>query len=198
MGDSRLRKIIAIPILSIAIFCICLWILYSENLQNFKKEIEIVQSTLLGAVDFAARILDLEFKQNSVYEALLNNDEIRLNTQFNLIKEDYPIIAKIYLEDTVIEKVTSVQWHEIIFDDNIKILFKMYSNEVNDYLPNRAIVVMIDVKKLLEALGVTDIVVCEKEKFMIVGNIKCSPKKSLLSLNEIVVSGAFSVLATVL
>ncbi|MFN4191120.1 MAG: hypothetical protein ACK4E2_09000, partial [Pseudothermotoga sp.] len=195
MGDSLLRKIIAILILSIAIFCICLLILYSENLQNFKEEIEIVRSTLLGAVDFAARILDLEFKQNSVYEAFLNNDEIRLNTLFNQLKEDYPIIAKIYLEDTVIEKVTPVQWHRIIFDDSIKILFWIYSNEVNDYLQNRAIVVMIDVKKLLEALGFADIVVCEKGKFMIIGNIKCSPKKSLLSLNEVVVSGAFSVLA---
>ncbi len=198
MGDSRLRKIIAILILSIAIFCICLWILYSENLQNFKEEIEIVRGTLLGAVDFAVRILDLEFKQNSVYEALLNNDEISLNTLFNQLKGDYPIVAKIYLEDVVIEKVISAQRHKIIFDDNIKIFFKIYSNEVNDYLPNKVLLVMIDVEKLFQALGLTDIVVCEKGKFTILGNIKCSPKKSLLSLNEVVVSSTFSVLAGVL
>ncbi|WP_082026013.1 sensor domain-containing diguanylate cyclase [Thermotoga profunda] len=190
-----LKKVVLLSVLSVITFCVCVWIFYSLNLERFEEKIKIARGTLRSAVDFIAKTLDNDFGQSSIYRAILNNDQIYIDKKFNEIKTRYPVIDQIYFESLDVEKLISEQY-VVVFQDKIRLLFKIH--DASDYLPNEAIVVLIDTKLLLELLGLVDIVVCEEGKFVLIDSIKCNPKKDFLSLSEFVISGIFSVLATVL
>ncbi|HEY8543049.1 MAG TPA: sensor domain-containing diguanylate cyclase [Pseudothermotoga sp.] len=191
-----MKKIVLLPVLSVITFCVCVWIFYSLNLERFEEKIKIARGTLRSAVDFIAKTLDNDFEQSSIYRAILNNDQIYIDKKFNEIKTRYPVIDQIHFESLDVEKLISEQRYAVVFQDKIRLLFKIH--DASDYLPNEAIVVLIDTKLLLELLGLTDIVVCEEGKFVLIDSVKCNPKKGFLSLSEFVISGIFSILATAL
>lgn len=195
-GGYMLKKVIMI-ILSIATFCTCLWFLYLKNLESFKEKITIVQNTLYGAIDFVARILDNDFKENSIYKAVIDNNQLYLVEKLNEIKTNYPVIKQIYIADLDAEKSSSVQKYTIVFQDDVTLLFRVYDAAISDYSSNRYLIVLVDAKQMLESLGFMDIIVCEEGKFLIMDSVRCNPKNGLLSLNEFIISGILSALAAI-
>lgn len=169
-------------LIAILVFVVVIVIFYFDGKARFESHVQDLAMFFTESVNEYAKYVSLSYFQwDEMYELLKENILTEISFWFEDLKSNFPEVEEV----KVLNESDDFDYFKIDSKSGkLHMYFKIYNDDLSDFVPDRIVLAVVDAQNLLDKFGVRQIRISSTGKEFAYG-LKCVPAQRILRISSI-------------